>query len=424
MIKKLEKLPKNYKDILDKTASAARESGGKIYLVGGVVRDLLLGRPIFDLDLVVEGDAIALAKRISEKFSLDFKKHHSFGTATVYFGEDKIDLATSRRETYAHNGALPKVEPASLNEDLFRRDFTINAMAVSLNKEDHGALIDPYQGMADLKKGLLKILHDKSFLDDPTRILRAIRFSERFSFKLEGKTAKLMKQALDSGVVALVNPHRWRDEIILILNEKDPIKALKRLNSVVSLFFIDKRIKLSPADFKLFKRVKEAIDFYDRRFFGHRKIDGWLVYFAVILNKLSAVEIAQVCHKFGFKKGETIRLVSIKQNERVIKDLSGSIKPSRIFALIDQLSYETIIFYYACSSNKYLRRNIGYYINKLSHLRLGVKGEDLKRIGLSPQELYGKVLAKLLEEKMDKNIDSKTQELKLAVEIMDKLKHC
>jgi len=156
MIKKLEKLPKNYKDILDKTAAVAKESGARVYLVGGVVRDLLLVRPTFDLDVVVEGDAIALANKIAEKFSLDFKKHHSFGTATVYFGEDKIDLATSRRETYSHNGALPKVEPALLKEDLFRRDFTINSMAVSLNEPDYGALIDPYQGVADLKKRFSK----------------------------------------------------------------------------------------------------------------------------------------------------------------------------------------------------------------------------------------------------------------------------
>jgi tRNA nucleotidyltransferase (CCA-adding enzyme) len=424
MIDKLKKLPKKYRDILAKTAVAAQESGVKVYLVGGVVRDLLLGKPNFDLDVVVEGDAIALAKRISEKFSLDFKKHHSFGTATVYFDDIKIDFATSRRETYVHNGALPRVDPASLKEDLFRRDFTINSMAVSLNKADYGLLIDPYQGSVDLKNKIVRVLHDKSFFDDPTRILRAIRFQERFSFKLEAQTAKWMKQALASDVLGCVNPHRWRDEITLILKEEDPLKPLKRLNSLVFLSFIDKKIKLGAVEFKLLRRVKESIRFYNRSFPGHREIDAWLLYFAVILNKLSAVETAQLCHKFGFKKGETIRLVSIKQNERAIKELSGSIKPSRIFSLIDQLSYETMIFYYACSANKYLRRNISYYINKLSHLRLKIKGEDLRRIGLSPQELYGKVLTKLLEEKMDKNIADKAQELALAVKIMDKLKHC
>lgn len=424
MIKRLKKLPENYRDILDRIALAARESGVRVYLVGGVVRDLLLGRSIFDLDVVVEGDAIALAKSLSEKLSLNFKKHHSFGTATVYFGPDKIDFVTARREVYFHNGALPKVEPASLKEDLFRRDFTINSMAISLNKADYGSLIDPYQGMADLKKGLIRVLHNKSFLDDPTRILRAIRFQERFSFKLESQTAELMRQALDLGVLVLVNPHRWRDELVIILNEAEPLRPLKRLNSAVSFSFIDKTIKLGVDDFKLFKKAKDAVGFYNRVFLGHRRIDAWLVYLAVILNKLSLESLLQVCHKFGFRKGETLRLASIKKNARVINDLSGPLKPSRVYSLLDHLSYETVIFYYACSSNKDFRKNIICYINKLSHLRLKIKGDDLKRLGLSPQNLYGKVLAKVLEEKMDKNINDKARESALAVRIMDKLKRC
>jgi len=145
---------------------------------------------------------------------------------------------------------------------------------------------------------------------------------------------------------------------------------------------------------------------------------------AVILNKLSAAEVSQLAHKFGFKKGESIRLVSIKENQRVIRELSGKAKPSRIYNLLNQLSYETIIFYYACSQDKKVRKNIIYFMDKLSHLRLKIKGEDLKKAGLLPQNLYGKVLTELLEAKMDENIDGKDQELKLAAEIIDKLKRC
>jgi len=190
MIDRLKKLSPQFKKVLKVSSALANSLGFKVYLVGGVVRDLILEKEVFDLDVVVEGDAIVFARELSKRLKSSFKKHHAFGTAVVEFDGHKIDFATARTEHYIHWGALPKVKPAALKQDLFRRDFTINAMAVSLNKKDYGKLIDLYNGLHDLRKGLVRALHKESFLEDPTRIIRAIRFEQRFSFKIEKDTFK------------------------------------------------------------------------------------------------------------------------------------------------------------------------------------------------------------------------------------------
>ncbi|MCF7886969.1 MAG: hypothetical protein K9L71_00960, partial [Candidatus Omnitrophica bacterium] len=157
MINKLKRLNPQFKNVLKTSSKSAKRFGYNIYLVGGVVRDLLLNRPVFDLDIVVEGDAILLVKQIAKQLNEDFRRHHSFGTATLYHHGHKIDFATARKETYPHSGSLPKVKKSFLKEDLARRDFSINAMAISLNKKNYGELIDFYQGRQDLKNRSIRI---------------------------------------------------------------------------------------------------------------------------------------------------------------------------------------------------------------------------------------------------------------------------
>ena len=210
-------------------------------------------------------DILALAKKVAEYFNAGFIKHHAFGTASVDFGKYKIDFATARKEYYPHWGSLPKVEPAGLKEDLFRRDFTINAMAISLN-DDYARLIDFYNGLDDLRKGIIRIMHKNSFLEDPTRILRAVRFQQRFSFKMEKKTFGLLKEAIGQDALRWVNPHRLRDEVILILKEPRPYAYIKRINELAGFSFLDKSIKLRRSDFLLFLRLERAIAYYQEKF--------------------------------------------------------------------------------------------------------------------------------------------------------------
>ena len=178
---------------LDRIREAAE--GAPLYLVGGAVRDLLLGRRRDDVDVVVEGDAAAVARRLGG----EAVEHERFATAKATLGEVEIDLASARAESYPAPGALPEVRPAGLHEDLARRDFTVNAMALPLQGEPE--LIDPHSGRPDLQAGLLRILHERSFVDDPTRALRAARYAARFGFQLEKRTAELLRQA-DLGTVS------------------------------------------------------------------------------------------------------------------------------------------------------------------------------------------------------------------------------
>ena len=187
------RLPAELVELVAAAGRLAGERGEELYLVGGAVRDLLLRRPNLDLDLVLEGNAPSLARRLARLGSDRVVTHPRFGTATVHRGSFAIDIVTARSETYAAPGALPSVTPGSIQDDLFRRDFTINAMAISINRESFGRLIDFFGGERDLLHGRIKVLHEGSFIDDPTRIFRAVRFESRFAFAIDHLTEELIK---------------------------------------------------------------------------------------------------------------------------------------------------------------------------------------------------------------------------------------
>ena len=202
------------------------------YIVGGPVRDKLLGIANHDMDFVVEGDGIKFAEALNKTLKGKLTVYKAFGTATIALKEKKIDIVTARKETYKHSAAYPTVKPGAIKDDLFRRDFTINAMAISVNKKNFGELVDFYGGQKDLKKGVIRILHDKSFMDDPTRVFRAVRFSVRFGFKIEPHTKKLIKEAVSDGLLGEVNVGRIRKEIELFLKEKNPKKCLETFSKL------------------------------------------------------------------------------------------------------------------------------------------------------------------------------------------------
>ncbi|UCD15976.1 MAG: CCA tRNA nucleotidyltransferase [Candidatus Omnitrophota bacterium] len=421
MVNKLKKLPQAFKDILKVASKQASSLGFKIYLVGGVTRDLILGKATFDLDIVVEGDATVLAAKLAQRRGLNFRRHHAFGTAAVYVGEHKIDFATARSEYYPHWGSLPKVAPAQLKEDLFRRDFTINAMAIGLNKADYGKLIDFYGGVADLKKGLIRVLHKESFLEDPTRILRAVRFKQRFSFKIDRDTDKLMRQALKLEALTFLHPHRLSDELILILKEEETYLYIKRLYELTQLSFLKKKMKMDEKDFALLRRIDKAVSFYKRKFKKGKRCESWLIYLGGMVIRLSLEEILNFFRRFGLKKVDIIRVLSMKENLHKIKRLNKKLLPHSIYQLLQPLSIESILFFYAYYPQKKIRDNIEYYLRELAHIRLKVKGEDLKKIDLKPYDLYSRLLQRLLYAKIDKGLKTKRQEIKEAKAIYRRL---
>ena len=237
---KIEKqLPAELVSFMRTAGEVASSQGQSLYLVGGVVRDLLLGQPNFDLDLVVEGDAIDLAHQLAQAKQGKLITHPRFNTAKLQWDKWSVDIATARSETYAKPGALPRVKPSSLSNDISRRDFTINTMAVCLNPSRYGELIDLYGGMDDLKHKIIRILHEKSFTDDATRILRGLRYEQRLDFQLEPVTLQLLKR--DIPMLDTISGDRIRHELELILKEEFPEKVLRRAEELGVL------TKLHPA---------------------------------------------------------------------------------------------------------------------------------------------------------------------------------
>lgn len=410
---KLKKLPAGLKRILEVVSGMAAARGMNIYIVGGAARDLILGKVIIDLDVAVEGDAITLAHNLAVHLKGNFCRHHAFGTATAEIGEYKIDFAAARKEDYSHWGALPKVVPAAIKEDLSRRDFTINAMAISLNRADYGTLLDLYGGVADLKRGIIRVLHPKSFLEDPTRILRAVRFEQRFYFSFDKDTRALMDEALRADALKLVNLHRLRDELILILKEPAPRRYVKRVDDLTGFAFIDESIALSADDFKLLDRIEKAISWYYKTCKKHRRLDEWVVYASAILLKIPDKKADYFLYALGFRKGERLRIESTRDILRLrrIADLE---KPHAIYRFLERLSYEAVIFIYAYFTDKPIRKKIAYFLDKLVHIRLKIQGRDLKGEGLRPYSSYGEVMAKVLDIKMDKGLENKDDEMREA----------
>ena len=202
------------------------------YLVGGAVRDLLLGGDPLDIDIAIEGDARSAARALAERLGGQARVYDRFGTADVIVGGQTLHLVSTREETYGTPGELPRVTQASLSDDLRRRDFTVNAMAIGLTGDDFGHLYDPHSGLGDIGAGVIRVLHDRSFLDDPTRLLRAIRYATRLGFDLDPETERLAREAVAADALSTVSGARIRDELMDLLRETDAPAAIERMRDL------------------------------------------------------------------------------------------------------------------------------------------------------------------------------------------------
>ncbi|MDD5692199.1 MAG: CCA tRNA nucleotidyltransferase [Candidatus Omnitrophica bacterium] len=412
----LKKLPPEIKEFISLAGKISKETRMPAYLVGGFVRDLLLGKKNFDLDIAVEGSGILFSEKLAKRLGSGIRIHERFGTATLILkGRLKVDIATARKERYPCCAALPVVSQGSLMEDLMRRDFTINAMAFGIGQGQEQKLIDPFGGRRDLAQGKIRILHDLSFKDDPTRILRAIRFQQRFGFRIEHKTLLLLKEAANSDLLHKVNVHRIRDELILMLKEDDPLKQIKALYSLAGLSFISPKLKPGKATYDLFKAIDKEIAWFTKKFPGRRHLDTWVIYLAALLEPLGLAEVKRICRSLALRNGEEKRIVSFRQSgPRVIVSLmKKGISPSRIYSLLEPLSYETIILLAAVSKNRYCREYIADFLEIYNGMRLYVSGHDLHGLGILPGPVYQKIFAKVLAAKLNAKVSTYEDELAL-----------
>jgi len=399
-----EYLPRPLLKLVKQISRQGAKLDQKVYLVGGVVRDLLLGYPNFDLDLVVEGDAVKLAQQVTETGQARLLAHKRFGTAKLKYDDFTLDLATARKETYARPGALPAVTPGTLIDDLIRRDFSINAMAMSLTTDNYGQLIDPYQGKNDLEHRLIRVLHSRSFSDDATRILRGVRYEQRFGFEFEAQTADLLER--DIPMLDTISGDRIRHELELILKEQRPERAIERLGELGVLARINSSLKGDGWIANKFDRA--------RRLKKPAQLPS--LFFCLLVYSLNETDIEQLLVRLNIpaKLSRAMRdTVRLKTRLPLLDE--PSLKPSQIHYLLTE--YETLAIQTdaIATESPTVRRSLQLFLTKLRYVRTALDGEDLKKLGVSPGPEMGRVLRMLHKAKLDGEVCTRADEKKLAV---------
>ena len=409
-----ERLPGRMVKLLKDLGYIADILGYGVYLVGGLVRDVFLNHKNLDVDIVVEGDGIKFAYRFAELHEARVRSYRKFRTAVIIFSDGfKVDVATARREYYEFPGALPIVENSSLKMDLYRRDFTINTLAIKLNKKDYGTLIDYFNGQRDIKEKTLRVLHNLSFVEDPTRILRAIRFEIRFGFRIGKVTLALIKNAVKIDCFKELANQRFLQELKLILKEKYPIKAIKRMDTFNLLQFISPEIKLTKGLRLLLEEIKRVISWYELLYL-EKEILTWKIYWLGLVSSLGSDSISIMTKKMGVQGLENQKLTSqIEELDSLYHALLTFGDTNYILRMILQpYDPEILLYLMARSKSNKIKKLISIYYTKLISINVELTGKDLLTLGLKQGPLFKEVFKRLLEAKLNDEIKTKEDEIK------------
>ncbi len=383
----------------------------RVFLVGGTLRDILLGEENFDVDIAVEGDAIGFARALASALGGRVTPHEKFGTAVVSYGDDgRIDVVTTRTEFYDAPGALPTVERAGLREDLFRRDFTINAMAVSLKPADFGLLVDPFGGRADLEHGVLRVLHNLSFIDDPTRIFRGIRYEARHGFRLEEHSARLARGCIEMGLVGDLSSARLRDELVVLLEDPGAAGGIRRLGELGADRAIHPHLRGDAEAALLFERALALRDELGV------EVPAWRLGIAALARSMTSDEAYDWLERLKVRRRDVDRIVgAITVAPRIVERLRGKdLDPAQVVALADAFAPDAPLLALAQEEQPGLRD----YFTRLRGVQLEIGGADLKAMGLSESPRVGEVLAEVRRRKLNGEVDGRESELAAARELI------
>ena len=405
-------LPTEAGDALRGVGRLAEERGLRAHAVGGFVRDMLLGRRNLDIDIVVEGDGIAFAEAVAEGLGVRVKVHRRFGTAVLVFSRTlHLDVTSARTEYYLRPGALPTVERSSLRQDLFRRDFTVNAMAACVNPQCFGAIADPFGGLKDLERGVLRVLHSLSFVEDPTRVLRAARFERRFGFRMDGGTEQLARQTVEMGVIDEVSSARIREEMLDIIDEDSPASVFERLHELGVLealipegvpahLVIDdlsraERAYRSLADtFGQPPRRRVALVAAVSARAGRTGAERWLRWM-----------------RFGREYSEPSLVLSERADTigRRLRD-RRKMRDSRLYRLLEPVPPEALVYLWG-TGDELSRERIERCLGVLARVRPAVSGADLIEMGVPPSPVYSGILSQALDARLDGKVVGREAEL-------------
>ena len=386
---------------------------GGVYLVGGAVRDVLLGEPGFDVDIAVEGDGIALGQALARVLGGRVVPHEKFGTAIVVYGDGAhVDVATSRTEFYDYPAALPAVEQASIRQDLYRRDFSINAMAVSLKGEDFGRLVDPFGGLRDLENGVVRVLHNLSFIDDPTRIFRAIRYENRHGFRMDGHTVALARACVEMNLVGELSSARLRDELQALLGEESVGDSVLRLAELGIARAVHPHLAADEEAVRLIAEV-DAL-----RATHAPEAPAWRLRLAVLARRLSPDELYDWFERLRLRRRDADRIAdAVTVASRLNELLETTAEPAAIRALVEPHDPDGALLALASAQGRSRERILSYF-DELREVELEISGGDLAELGVHESPQVGEILGELRRRKLNGELDGRAAELAAARELI------
>jgi len=384
-----------------------------VYLVGGAVRDVLMGEPNFDVDIAVEGDGIALGQALARELGGRVVPHEKFGTAIVLYGNGgRVDVATARTEFYDYPGALPTVEQASIRQDLYRRDFTINAMAVSLKGADFGRLVDYFGGHRDLAGGVVRVLHNLSFIDDPTRIFRAVRYETRYGFRMDAHTFGLAKACVEMDLVGELSSSRVRDELQALLSEERVGDSVHRMAELG----IDRAIHSHLAADEEAVRLIEAVDSLREAYAP--EAPAWRLRLAVLARRLSSTEVLDWAEGLKLRRRDAERIADAVAVASRLRDVVGATKePAALWQRVAPHDPDGALLALATSKGR-ARKRLERYFEELRDVTLEISGGDLAELGLGESPQVGAVLEELRRRKLNGELDGRMAEIEAAKELL------
>ncbi|MGE5698625.1 MAG: CBS domain-containing protein [Deltaproteobacteria bacterium] len=409
-----ERLPSQVVDLLRSAGAVAEGLGMSAYVVGGFVRDLVMRIDNLDVDIVIEGDGIEFAEAFARENPCRVRPHHKFGTAVLVFPDGfKVDVATARVEYYLEPAALPTVEYSSIKQDLYRRDFTINTLAVRLNAPVFGELIDFYGAQRDIKERVLRVLHSLSFVEDPSRILRASRFERRFGFIIGRHTLNLIRNAVRLDLIGRLPKPRLFGELELILKEEDPTAILRRLSEFNIGPSIHPKITLDRRQMALLEETAEILVWFSLLFLDE-KAEKWGVLLLALLDPLTPAEGRDFAAELGVgrRAREWVRIAKFEADELIARLLtSRAISRKLIYDCLSQMPNEVILYMMAKSKHPDIKRYISLYFTQLKNVRSLVTGKDLVDLGYPPGPDFKRIFDEILERKFTGELKTKAAEM-------------
>jgi len=409
--KLLGRLPHRQQELIGASRVLGKRRRVSVYLVGGPVRDLILRRASADLDLTVVGDGIAYAKALAAELGTRATIHPRFGTAALILRDGlRLDVATARRERYVHPAALPQVFPGTMRDDLFRRDFTINAMAVRVAPKGE-ELLDLFGGLTDLKRGFLRVLHDESYRDDPTRIFRGSRYAARYRLRFSPRDRRLIRNVLAEKVLQRLSRERLFREVKRVFDEATPEAALRILQDRGVLKALDPALVVDQGAFAQMRSVRRAWQRYNRRGISSTP-PLWRVYLLVLLRSVPARVRRRVGEHLGLKGPPLDALMTELRDFAFLQEQleEGSLRASRLRYLLDRASADLRILLWASGARR-VRHSVERYLTRLASVRPALTGQDLKKFGFPPGPTYRRILDRLLEGRMEGRLKSREDEV-------------